>query len=511
MSQSKRIAINTISSWAGIFVNGAILIFLTKFLLTRLDKDSFGIFQYVRTIQASLLFLDLGLGATLNRYVSQLLVSEKNSALNAAVSFATFLFGALGIIAGVVMVVIGSFIPVFVTGCSTELYAAAFVLMSFMAANLMIRFWGYAPRGVLFGLQRYDIVNIILIAAAILRAAGITILLLKTSLSTFFVIGICFLVSRIIETLCLWFFAKLQCKKLTVRLNQVDKNIAIEMLKFSAYVLIVGITTMLIMNSPIFIIGRLYGAGSVAFISLPLLVIGQIQQVSGGFAFALIPVAGKYGALKDRDAIRQVLIKGTKFCAIMCFPIGILAVIFSQPLFEWFKEGFGWTWGLLAIISFPLLIRTTQRVSFSVMMGSGSVKWLAIAQVFAVALIWATSWLFGVFFDMKLYGIALSMATVLLLLGLVFQPLYACHQVGTGYLSYLKQSYGRVFIGTVPTAALGIIFIRYVYPNELIMIVSEGLICMSVFAVTAWFFILEKSEKQSIICLFRRSALAADK
>ncbi len=87
MQQSKRIAINTLSSWIGMFANAAVLIFLTKFLLNRLGPVKFGMLRYVLTIQGSLLFLDLGLGATLNRFVSQLLAANDVWQLNAKISF----------------------------------------------------------------------------------------------------------------------------------------------------------------------------------------------------------------------------------------------------------------------------------------------------------------------------------------------------------------------------------------------------------------------------------------
>ena len=103
MRQSKIIAINTVSNWLGMFANSAVLIFLAKFLLGKIGIDQFGMFQYVLTMQGSLMFLDLGLGATLNRFVSRLLAVEDVKRLNAAISFTLLLFFGLGITAAVVL------------------------------------------------------------------------------------------------------------------------------------------------------------------------------------------------------------------------------------------------------------------------------------------------------------------------------------------------------------------------------------------------------------------------
>ena len=172
MRQSKRIAINALSSWGGIFANAAVLIFLTKFLLNRLSSEEFGMLRYVITMQGSLIFLDLGLGVALNRFVSRFLATKEVRRLNATISLIFLLYLGLGTVAGLAMTGLGLLLPSLITGCTAELYASGFWLMVCMGAALAMRFWGYAPRGVLWGIQRYDIVTIILAVGAVLRAGA---------------------------------------------------------------------------------------------------------------------------------------------------------------------------------------------------------------------------------------------------------------------------------------------------------------------------------------------------
>jgi O-antigen/teichoic acid export membrane protein len=352
------------------FANAAVLVFLTKFLLNRLGPDRFGMFRYVVTIQGSLLFLDLGLGATLNRFVSRLLALKDMGRLNAAISFTSLLFFGLGIIAGLTMTSIGFILPSLVLGCTDELYARGLLLMACMGATLATRFWGYAPRGVLFGAQRYDVVNIVQSGTAILRAVTIVILFLMTESAGLVTIGLCFLACAVVDTSLMWMFARRQLPSLRLGLRTIERSVVKEVVGFSVWLTIMAITTMLIVNAPTFFAGRLYGPQEVALVSLSLLVLSQLQRISGGFAFSLIPVAGTRGALEDEAGLRQIVVRGTKYCAMMCFPVGVTAVIFGRPLFEWFEKGFGWTWVLLAIMMLPMLVRTTQRVTFSVLDGS---------------------------------------------------------------------------------------------------------------------------------------------
>ena len=507
MKQSKRIAINTASSWAGMFANAAVLIFLTKFLLNRLDSEQFGMLRYVITIQGSLLFLDLGLGATLNRYVSRFLAIDNQQKLNAAISFVALLFLGLGVVAGLILSCLGFFLPNLVVGCSPELYRSGLLLMVCIGGTLAIRFWGYVPRGVLFGSQRYDVVSIIFTGAALLRAAVITVLFLVIRSSGLITIGLCFLGCAIVETALMWIFAKWEYPQMRLGLEMIDKAIVKEVVGFSVWVLLLGVTTMLIANMPTFFAGKLYGSEAVTFLSLTILVLGQIQRISGGFAFALVPVAGKYGVLKDQNVLKDIMVRGTKFCAMMCFPIGVIAAIFGQPLFEWFKEGLGWTWTLLAIMMFPVLIQTSQRVPTSVLKGAGSVKGVALGQAVLVIAIGLLSFLFAVYFNMKLYGIALGTAIPILIFEATFKPAYACRQFGMKWTSYLARAYGRVLLCTLPSAAAGLFLVRMIYPEGLFMICIEGLLCLGLFAVCAWRFALTVKERDQVLALFRRSVI----
>jgi O-antigen/teichoic acid export membrane protein len=491
--------VNTVTSWAGMFANAAILIFLTKFLLHRLGAESYGMFRYVITILEFLVFLDLGLGATLNRFVSQLTISKDLPKLNSIISMTFSFFLGSGLVGGVIICGLGLVLPALVEGGTPEVYRSGFFLMLCMAGTLAVRFLGYAPRGVLFGLQRYDIVNALQCVWAILRAAAIAVFLQSTKSLELETIGLCYFGTAVFETASLWLFSKRMFPEMKIEFGNIDRAVVTEVLGFSVFVTLISFTTTLIANAPTFLVGKLYGSEAVAYLSLPMLVLGQLQRLSGGFAFTLIPVAGKYRAETNSQVLQELMVRGTKFCAAICFPVGILATVFGYPLFEWFRQGFGWTWALLAILMVPYLFRTTQRVSFSVLMGAGSVKWLSIAQIVSTFLIGLLSWLFGVYFNMRLYGIVLGTGIPVIVLSVIFQPAHACYQVGLHWLDYLNRSYTKVLLWSAPAALAGILLVRFIYPSGLIMIVSEGLVCLLIFAVCAWKYVLTDSERAQII------------
>jgi O-antigen/teichoic acid export membrane protein len=505
MKQAKQIAINTVSSWIALFVSATVMIFLTKFLLHRLGIEQFGMFRYVITIQGSLMFLDLGLGATLNRFTSQLLTTKDYEHLNSVASFGCSMFLALGILAGATMVGLGHILPMLVTDATNELYSSGYLLMCCTGGTLAVRFWGYSARGLLYGSQRYDLVNAVQTGGAILRAVVVTSLFLMFPSSGLVTIGLSFLACDAIETTSVWVLTKRQIPSLRLSISTINKAVVKEVIQFSVFVLIMAVTTILIWNVPMFLTGRFYGPQALAFLSLPLLLLEQIQRIAGGFGFSLIPVAGKYEALGKAEMLRVLTIKGTKYCAVLCFPVGILAVIFGHPIFEWFKEGFGWTWALLGILMLPYLIRTTQRPSFSVLMGAKSIRALAIGQIPIVATIAVLGWLFAKYFEMGLYGVVLGAAIPILLFNFFFQPMYACYQVRLKWLSYMVEAYGRVVLGTVPAAVIGVALVWYAYPNSLIMIIFEWLMCMLIFAACAWWFVLSPEERLQIRGLLKRT------
>jgi len=506
MRQSKIIAVNTASNWASIFFNAIVLVFLTKFLLNRLGDTSYGMFQYVIALQSSILFLDLGIGATLNRYVSQFSVVSDTQRLNSIISVSLAFFLGLGILSGAVMTILGLFLPQLITQGTAELYRSAFVLAICIGLMLMIRFWGYVPQSILFGLQRHYLVSIIGIASIALRALLIVGLFLAFENSGLVTIGICFLAGGVLETALMWTFAKWQYPALKFSFKSITKSSVKEILRFSFYVMLSAITTMLIVNAPTFLAGRWFGADAVAFMALPALALNLLQRFSGGFAFALIPVAGTKKALKDHDALRRLTVTGTKFCAAMCIPMAVLVAIYGYPLFEWFKKGFGDSSVLFAIMMPAILLRTTQRVPFSVLIGAGSVKWLALGQILVVAVIGAASWILAIFFDMKLIGIAVGFAIPVFVFGFLFQPIYACLQIGIKWSEYMIRSYGGALACAVPMAATAVMLRTFIAYNGIIMIIMQGLASLAVFIVCVWFFALSDGDREQIFSLFKRKA-----
>ncbi len=499
MSQAKRVAVNTFSSWIGLFVTAGTMVFLFRFLLHRLGSERFGMFRYVATIQGSLMFLDLGLSATLNRFTSRSLAVKDYKGLNSTASFGFLMFLLLGTLAGAVMVVIGFFLPSLVTGAAAASYSRGFLLMCCFAGMIALRFWGYSARGLLFGAQRYDLVNAIQAGGAILRAGLIAAIFVRIPSSDLVTIGLCYLLSTVIETLSMWVFAKRQIPTLRLGISMITMDTAKEVMSFSIFVLIMGVTTMLIWNIPTFFAGRFYGAEAVTFLSFSVLLLDMIQRVAGGFGFSLIPVAGKYSALGEAEILRKLTTVGTKYCAVLCFPLGVLAVVFGHPIFEWFEKGLGWTWALLGILMVPYLMRMTQRPTFSVLVGAKSIRQLAVGQVLLVIVIGILAWVFGEYFGMGLYGIVLGAAIPILYFDSIWQTRYACRQLGLKWLSYMGYSYGRAAVGTIPAVVVAVILVRYVYPKSLIMIIAEGVVCMLVFAVCAWWFVLNKEEREQIL------------
>lgn len=303
----------------------------------------------------------------------------------------------------------------------------------------------------------------------------------------------------------MWIFAKLQFPEMRLSLKIIDKSVVKEVISFSVWITLLGVTTMFIVNAPTFLTGRLFGAEAVAFISLPLLILNQLERISGGFAVAVIPVASKYGALENQKVLEQIMIRGTKFCAMICFPIAVIAVIFGKPLLEWFEKGFGWTWVLLAILTLPIAIRATQRMSSAVLMGAGSVKGLALGQSVVVIAIGVMSYLFVSCFKFGIYGIALGTAIPIFFYDTIYKPFYACQQIKSKWRVYMLKSYGLVTLCLIPCGLTAFFLLKVYFPKNLIMLVIEGAVCMSVFAISSWIFVLDKSEHQSILGLFKKT------
>ena len=493
----KKIAINTITSWINMFSNAFVLIFLAKYLLHILSEKEFGMFQYVISLQSTLLFLDMGLGSTVNRFVSHLTTTEDYLKLNKIVSFVNVIFVVMGVIAVIIMTILGSFLPYLVIGGDANLYNSGFKLIVLIGITMFLRFLGYAPCNVLYGIQRYDIVNMTLTMSSIVRASLIVISLNFIN-DRLLCIGICFIICAILETGVFWIMAYNKYQQFKWDFWGVDKEIVKEVLGFSIFVLIVAFTTMLINNSPTILAGKFLGAKAVTYVSIPILVLGQVQRISGGFAFPLVPVVGSLYAKDNTEDISVLWKKCTQYCAFMCFPIGGISIIFGQEMFEWFREGLGWTWVLLGIMMYPLLFRTTQRVSYAVMMGLGFIKPLAIAQICILTLILILTTVLCLLFDFGIYGIVLGNSIPLLLLGVVIQPLIVCKKLDKKYFNYMCYAYGKIILLSFLMLFVGFICKLYIPMSSLIYIAIFAFIFTVTFYGIVYRFMLAIDDRNKV-------------
>ena len=152
----------------------------------------------------------------------------------------------------------------------------------------------------------------------------------------------------------------------------------------------------------------------------------------------------------------------------------------------------------------PYLMRMTQRPALSVLMGAKSIRQIALWQTVIVMVIGILAWVFGEYFKLGLHGIVLGVAIPILFYNAIWHTRYVCRQLEIKWRNYMWQSYGRIILGSIPTAVVAVVLVRYAYPHSLAAIILEGLICMLVFAVIAWLFVFLPNERSQILVLLKR-------
>ena len=168
---SAKILRNTFFNSIGRFWGMLISVALTPYVLSRLGLGRFGIWSLILTITAYLELFDLGTRTAFVKYVAEYHAQEEYGSLNDLIT--------TGLVTNLVVVVlvVGLIVPLngeilhFFNIPLSVRGEARFTLLA-VATSLVILLTSYAFRGVVKGLQRMDIINLIVIATSIPNVVG---------------------------------------------------------------------------------------------------------------------------------------------------------------------------------------------------------------------------------------------------------------------------------------------------------------------------------------------------
>lgn len=451
MSLKKAVARNVIWNWSGLGVGVLAGVVIAPFLVHRLGHTTYGLWILIASFTSYFGLLDVGVRGAVSRQLAFFHARKDRPGYNATFNTAAAILAGGGLVALLgTLGVVWAFFWIF--DVPPDQVNSVRLALLLVGLNLAIWMPLQVFDGSLWAQQRFDLINAVEIATALVRVGA-----------TYYLIGQGYgLVGLgVINLLCL---AGNQALKglivfridplLRVGRRYVTKEAARGLLGIGIWNILLMLATVINAQSGPLIIGARMSVGLVTPFSIAARMIGYGREFLIAGTGVLTPVAIALHAEKRHHEQARLFLDGGKYCLLLTlFLLTVYLLLGQAILVRWMGPTLEPYAYLLVIFALGEAVPMSQWVSYSIILGKYRHKALGIAGMvenalaILLALIFSHVWGLG--------GVALGFAIPGLFCRGLFQLFYASRLVGVPVRAYLNESL-RPALATAALPGLGL-------------------------------------------------------
>jgi O-antigen/teichoic acid export membrane protein len=499
MSLSKTLIKNALSNYTGFAVVALVGLFISPIVIHHLGNVAFGLWALFQSFFGYFGLLDLGLGVSVVKYISEFKAKGDQDNINIFGSTIFFTYILLGITSMAVAFGLAPFITKIFTIPAGYRHVAVYGML-IVGMNIAIIFPMSFQLNSLAAHQRYDLTNGISITRQIIYAISV-ILLLKHGFGLLELFMLNFILS-IVTFLISYLFVAIKYKLVHFNLRLYSTKMLKTAYHYSVFAFLNNLAAQGLLNVGSMIIGTVLSVEFVTFYALANKISVIIGQAVSSIVGISLPVFSALWAVNDKEKIRFTYSEITKAVTLLSLPISMVVIIFSEQIMEaWVGNGYHLAALSLTFLTIVMLIHDILGYVTGVFLfGIGKSKPLsipnAIAAVSNLALAVLLTRLIG-----KDYGTGYGVLGVPIALGLTmnavdlfFLPWYVNRIIELPHKEYLKI-FVKPFIFIIPAIILALLVKHYYEPHKLITFVLESGIIGFTYWGLYFLFGLTKDEK----------------
>ncbi len=329
---SKKLATNTFFNFVGRFWSFVVTLLLTPYILSRLSVTEFGVWVLLSVFVSSFNLLDLGLGSSFTKYVSQYHARRDDARIN-LVLFSGLLFYS---VFGLGLVGVGVLLEPFLFAVfKIETVPGVFllVLVSFALNNIALMLVS-----TLKGLQRMDQSNAVEIWMSVPNLVG-TVLFLEAGMGMFG-LAIHSVVLALLTLVAAW--RRLRRVHLGLSISwRFDPAFVREMFGYGAKLQVSRLGGLVCFQIDKLIISRFLGVAAVSFYEVASRLILFMRALPLVMISALIPATSELGARNDRARILKAYLLASKYVVMLSVALVAFVILEADSLLRlWLGNGF---------------------------------------------------------------------------------------------------------------------------------------------------------------------------
>jgi len=501
VTTSRRLVHNTVFNVAALVSNAIIGFFMIRFLLGQFGEVRYGIWMLIGgSILRYAPLLSLGLNSSINRYIPVYLAKDDADGIQRVINTSVLVFTILAVVLAIASLVIYRNVDSWFV-IEPELVKTAGTLVLIVGFCLAFSMPLQPATAVLSGLQRYDLINLVVLTTLFLRTLLVVLLLLRGHglLTAGVVLGLSEIVVRVAH--CAFVMRLLPGTSLS--LARIDLRLLREMLPYGINTFLYAVGALIIQNASILIIGIFIGTAQISQFSTAAAAVLLLSMLLRAFTAAIKPAVSDLDARDDEKLVKEIALLTQKYCLLLIVPSVVFMVLMGREfLWVWVGDRFedpsvidGMA-AILAILAVGHSMRLAQQSNFLVLVGRGQHRIFGVLTALMALLCVSASVVSVKVLNWGLIGIAWSNLLPQLLISGVILPIYFNWKMHISALEAVRNVWWPAILGSLPVVAMIGVWKYLAPPDSWPQIAGVVIAAMVLALISGWFLSLKEVERK---------------
>jgi len=464
VSVKRKLIRNTVINYGIRFWGFFLTFILFWFIVRHIGETDYGIYLFVTAITGYFGILDLGIGNSLVKFVAEYHAKDDKEKLNEVINTTFFIFLFIGIVGAILLFLIGTFLlnylaSVFTALDSPDFYPKARAIIYILGANFIFSLALASLRGVLAGLQRYDILALITFIMTLINLSVVVVVL---SLG-FGIIELVFYTTcmGLLGFILMAHYVHKLLPDFSIEFSSMKRGMIKVLLDLSMSVFLLSVFIMVIYYTDRLVIGLMIDVTLITFYQAAWKIYNIPGKISEIGLYAVIPAASELEVTNNLPALRRLFLRGTKYVLAMCFAFAIPLIFLAEDILTfWMWDEYGKYYLIVQILVIALFFDFNNYVATQILIGMNKIKKF-VKYYGVVAILNLTLSIFLVQQGYGMTGVALGTTIPFAILEVFFLR-HVLNVLGINWKVYLKAVFVKTypFAGIVAVLMYGLILLR---------------------------------------------------
>lgn len=507
MQTTRRVLVNAVTRWLATLIQGALGVFLVRFLLAQLGQEGYGLTALMAAVVSFAMIADLGLGGALARHLAAQLATGDQARFDELASTALAFYLAVGSTLALLCAMFAHPITRALNVPPALMSAGVFLVRWYAAPAILLAFVSPVYLGIVTSANRFDLANWIAIGTSIFRTASLFAILSLTTAGLYgWAAGTLFSQGL---TLALTAWAAYRVHPgVQVRVRCARPSSLATLFSTGAYLFALHLANLLSVNADPLILTTFIGPSAVALYTPAVTLTAAVRPLVNTLADQLHPLTTSYYERGNKQNLQVVLVRGTKYTFLLGVGACVMLGVFAEPIMRLWLESFLGTQYLVTaqVLVFWAAIDLLSYASgsqWAVLLGMNRLRFLVLTQLpFAVLNVIASAALVR-FTGLGVLGVVIPT----LVIGAIRRPIIIVHAArlcGVPVGHYLREAYLRptVVLALLTGAAVSVRLLAK--PSSLLPLLAWGSGLGLLFAALFWWVGLHKPERATLRGVLKR-------